>query len=98
DASELEIEVIDAESLKSIHLEAENKSDLPIGAHDSESFVIDQILSTRLGGLTLRASLMLFLGMGDFGLQVWAITRGSDGIADHFNDLVPDLALGFPLN
>nr|GEW44638.1 hypothetical protein [Tanacetum cinerariifolium] len=36
DASELEIEVIDAESLKSIYSEAENKSGLPIDAHDSE--------------------------------------------------------------
>ena len=40
--------------------------------------------------------LMLFLSVGAFGLQVWAVTRGSDGIADNFNDLVPDMALDFP--
>lgn len=31
-----------------------------------------------------------------FGLQVWAVTGGSDGIADNFNELVPDMALDFP--
>ena len=52
DASELEIEVIETESPKSIHSEAENKSDLPDGPRDSESSVIDQILSTGSGGLS----------------------------------------------
>ena len=31
-----------------------------------------------------------------FVLQVWAVTGGSDGIADRFDELVPDMALDFP--
>lgn len=97
DASELEIEVIEAESPKSIHSEAENKLDLPDGPRDSESSVIDQILSTGSGGLSKDLD-----DSSDAGQQqskeakVWAVTGGSDGIADHFNDLVPDMALDFP--
>ncbi|XP_024988719.1 DExH-box ATP-dependent RNA helicase DExH11 isoform X1 [Cynara cardunculus var. scolymus] len=111
ETSELEIEVIEAGSPKSISPEVENKSDLPVGALDSESSVIDQILSTGSEGLGKGLD-----DSGDGGRQqpneakddssdggrqqpeakVWAVTGGSDGIADHFDELVPDMALDFP--
>lgn len=28
--------------------------------------------------------------------QLWAVTADKDGIADHFHELVPDMALEFP--
>lgn len=34
--------------------------------------------------------------MGVFVLKVWAVTGGSDGIADNFNELIPYMALDFP--
>lgn len=47
-----------------------------------------------------KFSMSVFLSMlllsGAFDLQVWAVTGGSDGIADRFNELVPDMALDFP--
>ncbi|KAI3765479.1 hypothetical protein L2E82_15514 [Cichorium intybus] len=96
DTSELEINVIQLESPKSIPSENEKKSDI----RDDESSVIDQILSTGSEGLTkgLEDS-----DSGDGRQQpedeepkVWAVTGGSDGIADRFNELVPDMALDFP--
>ncbi|KAJ0513565.1 putative RNA helicase [Helianthus annuus] len=91
-ASDLEINLIEAGSPRSIPVEAEDKSVFP---QDSESSVIDQILSTSgSGGLTKE--------LGDSGeekskeAKVWAVTGGSDGIADHFDELVPDMALDFP--
>ncbi|KAI7756452.1 hypothetical protein M8C21_002341 [Ambrosia artemisiifolia] len=95
DTSDLQINLIEAGSPKSIPVEAENKSDFPV---DSESSVIDQILSTTgSGGLTKDLD-----DSGDSGQEkskeakVWAVTGGSEGIADHFNELVPDMALDFP--
>lgn len=29
-------------------------------------------------------------------LQAWAVSGGNEGIADHFHELVPDMALDFP--
>ncbi|MFS7978053.1 putative RNA helicase [Helianthus anomalus] len=91
-ASDLEINLIEAGSPRSIQVEAEDKSVFP---QDSESSVIDQILSTSGSeGLTKES--------GDSGeekskeAKVWAVTGGSDGIADHFDELVPDMALDFP--
>ncbi|KAJ0700019.1 putative RNA helicase [Helianthus annuus] len=91
-ASDLEINLIEAGSPRSIPVEAEDKSVFPL---DSESSVIDQILSTSGSeGLTKES--------GDSGeekskeAKVWAVTGGSDGIADHFDELVPDMALDFP--
>ncbi|KAM0025894.1 putative RNA helicase [Helianthus debilis subsp. tardiflorus] len=91
-ASDLETNLIEAGSPRSIPVEAEDKSVFPV---DSESSVIDQILSTSgSGGLTKES--------GDSGeekskeAKVWAVTGGSDGIADHFDELVPDMALDFP--
>ena len=40
--------------------------------------------------------MILFCLVSVFILQVWAVTGGSDGIADNFNELVPDMALYFP--
>ncbi|KAI3774096.1 hypothetical protein L1987_48639 [Smallanthus sonchifolius] len=95
DPSDLEINVIEACSPKSIRSEAENKSESSL---DPESSVIDQILSTTgSGGLTKDLD-----ESGDGGQEkskeakVWAVTGGSDGIADHFDELVPDMALDFP--
>ncbi|XP_071701571.1 DExH-box ATP-dependent RNA helicase DExH11-like [Rutidosis leptorrhynchoides] len=96
DTSESEIE-IQAGSPKPIPQEAENKLELPEDARDPESSVIDQILSTASEEMskTLNDS-------SDAGQQqskepkVWAVTGGSDGIADRFNELVPDMALDFP--
>ncbi|CAH1423609.1 unnamed protein product [Lactuca virosa] len=87
---ELEINVIELGSPKSVPIEDENKPD----SLDTESSVIDQILSTgSTKGLDDSDS-------GDGGRQkepkVWAVTGGSDGIADNFNELVPDMALDFP--
>ncbi|KAD6795715.1 hypothetical protein R6Q59_031765 [Mikania micrantha] len=93
--SELEINVIEVVSPISIPSEAENKSEF---SADPESSVIDQILSTTgSGGLTKDLD-----ESGDDDQEkakeakVWAVTGGCDGIADHFDELVPDMALDFP--
>ncbi|XP_076886194.1 DExH-box ATP-dependent RNA helicase DExH11-like [Bidens hawaiensis] len=96
DTSDLQINVIEAGSPRPIiSTEAENKPEV---SNDSESSVIDQILSTTgSGGLTKDLD-----ESGGSGQEkskeakVWAVTGGSDGIADHFDELVPDMALDFP--
>ncbi|CAI9268321.1 unnamed protein product [Lactuca saligna] len=93
DTAELEMNVIELGFPKSVPLEDENKPD----SLDTESSVIDQILSTGSEGLTKGLD---DSDSGDGGRQkepkVWAVTGGSDGIADNFNELVPDRALDFP--
>nr|XP_043623499.1 DExH-box ATP-dependent RNA helicase DExH11 [Erigeron canadensis] len=93
--SELEIEVTEVDSPNSFTVETENKLGFPDGALDSETTVIDQILSTGSEGATKD-----FDKSGDGSQQkeakVWAVTGGSDGIADEFNELIPDMALDFP--
>ncbi|KAK9078766.1 hypothetical protein SSX86_002824 [Deinandra increscens subsp. villosa] len=93
--SDQQINLIETGSPKSMPPEAETKSDF---SPDSESSVLDQILSTTgPGGLTSDLD-----ELGDTGQEkskeakVWAVSGGSDGIADHFDELVPDMALDFP--
>lgn len=61
---------------------------------DLESSVLDEILSVESGskpGLD---------GTSDDGgrqkKEAWAVSGGNEGIADHFHELVPDMALDFP--
>ncbi|KAK9280712.1 hypothetical protein L1049_014410 [Liquidambar formosana] len=72
-----------------------NKVDVISSVNDHESSVLDEILSVESGGSTLRLD-----GTSDGGGQqqkeAWAVTGGSEGIADHFYELVPDMALDFP--
>ncbi|CAI9264017.1 unnamed protein product [Lactuca saligna] len=93
DTAELEMNVIELGFPKSVPLEDENKPD----SLDTESSGIDQILSTGSEGLTKGLD---DSDSGDGGRQkepkVWAVTGGSDGIADNFSELVPDMALDFP--
>ncbi|KAL7595737.1 hypothetical protein Lser_V15G31437 [Lactuca serriola] len=94
DTPELEMNVIELGSPKSVPLEDENKPDLL----ETESSIIDQILSTGSEGLTKGLD---DSNSGDGGRQkepkvCLGSYRGSDGIADNFNELVPDMAFDFP--
>ncbi|XAR60694.1 RNA helicase [Bertholletia excelsa] len=78
---------------ESIKFEAEvNKENVSGGVSATESSVLDEILSVEsASGLQ---------GTSDFGgrqhKETWAISGGSEQIAEHFHELVPDMALEFP--
>ncbi|KAK1311815.1 hypothetical protein QJS10_CPA07g00050 [Acorus calamus] len=55
------------------------------------SLVLDEILSTGAGGLTSKID-----GTNNQQKEVWAVDGDSEGIANQFHDLVPDMALDFP--
>ncbi|KAF5185551.1 Dexh-box atp-dependent rna helicase dexh11 [Thalictrum thalictroides] len=61
---------------------------------NTESIVLDEILSTDTEGSTLRSDETS--GDGKQHREAWAIPRGSESIADRFSDLVPEMALEFP--
>ncbi|PSS09457.1 DExH-box ATP-dependent RNA helicase [Actinidia chinensis var. chinensis] len=82
--------------LESVELEAEvDKENVTFGVFDTESSMLDEILSVESGGLTTRLH-----GSSDSDGQQhkedWALCGGSERIAEHFHELVPDMALEFP--
>ncbi|XP_057953252.1 DExH-box ATP-dependent RNA helicase DExH11 [Malania oleifera] len=83
----------DPESVKSENEVSE--VDVASGIQDSESVLLDEILSVES-----RESASGADGTGDGGGQqqkeAWAVSGSREGIADHFHELVPDLALDFP--
>ncbi|MQL85014.1 hypothetical protein Taro_017524, partial [Colocasia esculenta] len=70
------------------------EEDLAIASSTTESSVLDEILLTEAGGLPSKP----IRDSSNEGQQreVWARTCGSEGIANHFYELIPDLALDFP--
>lgn len=94
---ELKTEVKELESVKeSIQTETEVKELYVAGdVIKGESSVIDQILSVES-----EKSMSKFDGDNDDGAQqqkeVWALSGGSEEIAERFYELVPDMALNFP--
>ncbi|XP_043721889.1 DExH-box ATP-dependent RNA helicase DExH11 isoform X1 [Telopea speciosissima] len=86
--------LIEAEPVK-LENEMEKAATVTSSAPGSEASVLDEILLADPGGSTSR-----FDGTGDGGGQqpkeAWAVSGGSEGIADHFHELVPDMALDFP--
>ncbi|KAL6967625.1 Antiviral helicase ski2 [Sarracenia purpurea var. burkii] len=80
--------------LESIELEAEmNQPNVSGGVFVAESSMLDEILSVESGAASRSH------GTSDGGLQrkeAWAISGDGDGIAEHFHELVPDMALEFP--
>ncbi|XP_059626534.1 DExH-box ATP-dependent RNA helicase DExH11 isoform X2 [Cornus florida] len=97
-SGDVEAEVNDVELVKSesLPLDAEvNKVDVAGGVFDTQSAVLDEILSVESRGSSSRLD-----GSSDGGGQqqkeFWAVSGGSEGIADRFHELVPDMALDFP--
>ncbi|KAK1298896.1 hypothetical protein QJS10_CPB14g01721 [Acorus calamus] len=60
-------------------------------APETGSLVLDEILSTEAGGLKSKID-----GTNNQQKEVWAVDGDSEGIANRFHDLVPDMALDFP--
>ncbi|XP_052185794.1 DExH-box ATP-dependent RNA helicase DExH11 isoform X2 [Diospyros lotus] len=92
--SELEAEVHE----ESIELQPEaNKENAP-GGIDTESLVLDEILSVESGRSTSRLNETSDSGAeaAEQDKEAWAISGGSEGVAEHFHELVPDMALEFP--
>ncbi|GAB4824491.1 Antiviral helicase ski2 [Ancistrocladus abbreviatus] len=69
----------------------ETPNDVP----DAESSELDKILKTDVGVTEIRLDEKNDEG-GKKQKESWAVTGGSVGIAEHFYELVPDLALEFP--
>ncbi|KAI4305143.1 hypothetical protein L6164_028529 [Bauhinia variegata] len=89
--------VIDQEEdeVDSDKLEAEvDKAEVSKNLNENE-FSLDEILSTESEGPKLHLD-----GFSEGGRQqqkeAWTMHGSGDGIADHFHELVPDLALEFP--
>lgn len=61
----------------------------------AESLVLDEILSTEPGGITRSFGGASASKRGQEG-EAWALTGGSEDIARHFHELVPEMALAFP--
>lgn len=81
---------------ESVELECEsNKDDVSSSANEPELSLLDDILSVKSGGSTLKLDGMSG-GGGKQLQQAWAVTGGSEGIAERFYELVPDMALEFP--
>ncbi|XP_059428943.1 DExH-box ATP-dependent RNA helicase DExH11 isoform X2 [Corylus avellana] len=104
-----ESEVDEVESVKSeaesVKSEAEaneaevsssaNEPDLFGGANEPELSLLDDILSVESGGSASRLD-GISDGAGRQPQEAWAIIGGSEGIAERFHELVPDMALEFP--
>ncbi|GMP89554.1 hypothetical protein CsSME_00041078 [Camellia sinensis var. sinensis] len=95
--SESEAEVNEESvKLESVELEAEvNKENVPGTVFDTESSLLDDILLVESGGSTSRSHETSDSG-GQQHKEGWAISGDSEGIAEHFHELVPDMALEFP--
>uniref|UniRef100_A0A1D1YRD5 Helicase SKI2W n=1 Tax=Anthurium amnicola TaxID=1678845 RepID=A0A1D1YRD5_9ARAE len=95
DAGGLEIH---GELLKPVFTEPEaetTEDHSAITAPNTESLVLDEILLAEVRGLP--SELTTDASIGDEQQRVgWALTCGSEGIAHHFYELVPDMALDFP--
>ncbi|GMP92764.1 hypothetical protein CsSME_00042852 [Camellia sinensis var. sinensis] len=82
--------------LEPVELEAEvTKENVPGVVFDTESSLLDDILLVESGGSTSRSHETSDSG-GHHHKEGWAISGGSEGIAEHFHELVPDMALEFP--
>ncbi|KAJ4965981.1 hypothetical protein NE237_017830 [Protea cynaroides] len=86
--------LLEAEPVE-LETDMEKEATMISTALGSEASVLDEILLADPGG-----SPTMFSGTGDGGGQqpkeAWAASGGSEGIADHFGELVPDMALDFP--
>ncbi|KAI8523660.1 hypothetical protein RHMOL_Rhmol13G0090800 [Rhododendron molle] len=96
--SESEEAEVDEEIVKSesVELEAEvNMDTVPGGVFAPESLILDEILSVES-----VQSISILHRTGDSGglehKEAWAVREGGEEIAEHFHELVPDMALEFP--
>ncbi|KAL5748007.1 hypothetical protein ACOSQ2_025304 [Xanthoceras sorbifolium] len=86
-----EKKVADAEEKKVTDAGAK-EADGPSSLHEPDLSVLDEILTVESRGSTSASD-------GSHGQQqkeAWAVSGGSEEIADRFYELVPDLALDFP--
>ncbi|KAG7949566.1 hypothetical protein I3843_13G069100 [Carya illinoinensis] len=82
--------------VESVKSETEgNKDDESIGANEPELSLLDDILSIEAGGSTSTLD-GNHVGGAQQRQEAWAIVGGSEGIAERFYELVPDMALEFP--
>ncbi|XP_058198935.1 DExH-box ATP-dependent RNA helicase DExH11 [Rhododendron vialii] len=91
--AEVDDEIVKSES---VELEAEvNMDTVPGGVFVPESSILDEILSVESVG-----SISILHRTGDSGglehKEAWAVREGGEEIAEHFHELVPDMALEFP--
>ncbi|PIA54426.1 hypothetical protein AQUCO_00900760v1 [Aquilegia coerulea] len=92
--SEIEMEEEAPVSKVSPDSKFEKEACLSSSVPDIESLVLDEILSTDTEGSMLRSDEIS--GDGKQHREAWAISKGSESIADCFCDLVPEMALEFP--
>ncbi|KAF7121388.1 hypothetical protein RHSIM_Rhsim13G0073900 [Rhododendron simsii] len=90
--AEVDEEIVKLES----ELEAEvNMDTVSGGVFAPESSILDEILSVESVG-----SISILHRTGDSGglehKEAWAVREGGEEIAEHFHELVPDMALEFP--
>lgn len=86
DLSETESSVSDAEA---------SKIDVNTNVLESELSPLDEILSVEREAPSPMVD-GTNDGSGQPQKEVWAVSGGSEGIADHFHELVPEMAFDFP--
>ncbi|KAL5580835.1 hypothetical protein UlMin_013277 [Ulmus minor] len=67
--------------------------DMPHSTSNTELSALDEILSVETGEST---AVKVGTGDGQHQKEAWAISEGTAWIAQHFCELVPDMALDFP--
>ncbi|CAN1232076.1 DExH-box ATP-dependent RNA helicase DExH11 [Linum grandiflorum] len=77
------------------NLNADAKIEGPNCEIQSESSLLDDILTVETGGLTTSSDRNV-KGDGSRQKEAQSLCGGSDWIAENFNELVPDMALSFP--
>lgn len=84
----------EVESVK-LEVEMEKEDDVVNTIPDSEPTLLDKILLDEPEGLTPKLDGAI-AGGGQQHREAWAVSGGSEGIASHFYELVPEMALDFP--
>ncbi|XVF68917.1 hypothetical protein PTKIN_Ptkin11bG0039600 [Pterospermum kingtungense] len=75
----------------SVKSEAEANQDDVLNGPDTGPSALDEVLSVEAEKLDEKSD-----GSGQQQKEAWAVTGSSEGIADKFNELVPDMAIEFP--
>ncbi|WRX33604.1 DEAD/DEAH box helicase domain - like 8 [Theobroma cacao] len=75
----------------SVKSEAESNQADVLNSLDTGSSALDEILSVEAERLDEKSD-----GGGQQQKEAWAVSGGSEGIADHFYELVPDMAIEYP--
>ncbi|XP_031255224.1 DExH-box ATP-dependent RNA helicase DExH11 isoform X2 [Pistacia vera] len=92
-AWEEEVPEIEKDEAESVELDAEvNEASGLSSVQEPDLSVLDEILLVDSKGSTS----ILDGGGQQQQKEAWAVSGGSEGIADHFYELVPDMALDFP--